>query len=125
MPAAAREAASRFGCTVLLKGQPSLVASPDGQLLVNTTGSSDVGTAGMGDQLAGVIGALMAGGHDAASAAAMGLFLSGRAADLCGLGRSLVPRDVSLMLPAALRDHGADGPPAGLPFVSFDQPQRW
>jgi ADP-dependent NAD(P)H-hydrate dehydratase / NAD(P)H-hydrate epimerase len=125
MPDAARKAADRFGCTVLLKGQPSLVAQPGGALLVNTTGSSDVATAGMGDQLAGVVGALLAGGEEPTAAAALGLYLSGRAADLCGMGRSLVPDDVSERLPEALSDPGPVASPLCLPFVTFDQPPRW
>jgi hydroxyethylthiazole kinase-like uncharacterized protein yjeF len=123
--AAARAAADRFGCVVLLKGQPSVVAAPGRPLLVNTTGSSDTAAAGMGDQLAGTIGALLAAGLDARDAAGAGLFLAGRAADLAGLGRSLGPRDVARWLPAALVRPGAAGPPGGLGFVTFDQPQRW
>jgi ADP-dependent NAD(P)H-hydrate dehydratase / NAD(P)H-hydrate epimerase len=125
MPGAARQWARHFGCTVLLKGQPSLVASPDGALRVATTGSSDVAAAGMGDQLAGVIGALLAAGLGTDDAAALGLHLSGRAADLCGLGRSLGPRDVSSAMPAALNDPGPRSSSLGLPFITFDQPPRW
>jgi NAD(P)H-hydrate epimerase len=121
-PAAARAASLRFGCTVLLKGQPSLVAAPGGRLLVNTAGSSDVAVAGMGDQLSGVIGALLAAGLDPREAAACGLFLSSRAADLAERGRGLSPRDVTDHIVAALQRPGADGPCAGLPFISFDQP---
>ena len=121
-PAAARAACARFGCTVLLKGQPSLVAAPDARLLVNTAGSSDVAVAGMGDQLAGVAGALLAAGLEPAVAAACALFLSSRAADLAGRGRALSPRDVTAQLAAALQQPGARGPFAGLPFITFDQP---
>ncbi|MEX0907316.1 MAG: NAD(P)H-hydrate dehydratase, partial [Gemmatimonadota bacterium] len=60
-PAAARAAADAFHCVVVLKWQPTLVAAPGGTLLVNTVGSSDAATAGMGDQLAGTIGALLVG----------------------------------------------------------------
>ncbi|CAN5794565.1 bifunctional ADP-dependent NAD(P)H-hydrate dehydratase/NAD(P)H-hydrate epimerase [soil metagenome] len=124
-PAAARQAAQRFGCTVVLKGQPTLIASPDDALLVNSVGSSDVATAGMGDQLAGVIGALLAGGADPLDAAAVGLFLSGRAADLGNRGSSLTPRDVSASLAAAMAAPGLEESGVGLPFVTFDQPARW
>jgi ADP-dependent NAD(P)H-hydrate dehydratase / NAD(P)H-hydrate epimerase len=124
-PASARDAARRFGCAVLLKGQPSLVAEPNGRLAVNTTGSSDVATAGMGDQLAGTIGAFLPGDLEPAAAAALGLFLCGRAADLSGLGRSLAPADVSAALPRAMTVPGLPSSALGLPFVSFDQPARW
>jgi NAD(P)H-hydrate epimerase len=109
---------------VLLKGQPSLIALPDGRLLVNSVGSSDTAAAGMGDQLAGTIGALLAGGHEPVLAAALGLFLSGRAADLAGMGRSLTPDDVSERLAAAISDPGPLESPLGLPFVTFDQSVR-
>jgi NAD(P)H-hydrate epimerase len=123
--AAAREAAARFGCSVLLKGQPSIIASPGQPLLVSTVGSSDVATAGMGDQLSGVIGAMLAAGLSAREAAAVALFYSGRAADLAGHGRSLGPSDVSDRLGDAFTDPGARRSPTGLPFVTFDQPARW
>jgi NAD(P)H-hydrate epimerase len=123
-PAAARAAAERFGCVVLLKGQPTVIASPDGTLLVTTVGSSDLASAGMGDQLAGVIGALLAGGMTPLDAASTGVYLSGRAADLAALGRSLTPRDVSLHLADAFADVGPSASPLGLPFITFDQPPR-
>lgn len=124
MPGAARAAAREFDCVVLLKSQPSLIALPDGTLLVNAVGSSDTATAGMGDQLAGVIGAFLAGGYDPQMAAAVGLFLSGRAADLAGLARSLTPDDVSDHLALAIAEPGLPASPLDLPFVTFDQPPR-
>lgn len=123
-PAAARAAARDFGCVVLLKGQPSLVARPDGELLVNSVGSSDLAAAGMGDQLSGTIGALLAGGYDPAGAAALGLHLSGRAADLAQRGRSLTPSDVTEHLANAIADPGPAASPLDLPFITFDQPPR-
>jgi NAD(P)H-hydrate epimerase len=122
---AAREAASRFGCSVLLKGQPSIIASPGQPLLVSSVGSSDVASAGMGDQLAGVIGAMLAAGLSAREAAAVALFYSGRAADLADRGRSLGPAEVSDSLHTAFEQPGARRNPTGLPFVLFDQPARW
>lgn len=123
-PAAAGEAAARFGCAVLLKGQPSLVAVDGMPLLLNTAGSSDVAVGGMGDQLAGVIGALLAAGLEPRTAAAAGLFLSSRAADIAGKGRALSPRDVSVCLGAAYREPGCRTTLLELPFVTFDQSAR-
>lgn len=123
--AAARTAADRFGCVVLLKGQPSLVAAPDGTLLVTSAGSSDLATGGMGDQLAGVIGALLAAGAAPLDAAGAGLYLAARAADLARRGRSLGPRDVSDHFHLALARPGARRSALRLPFVTFDQPPRW
>ncbi|MBR9989050.1 MAG: NAD(P)H-hydrate dehydratase [Gemmatimonadetes bacterium] len=124
MPGAARAAADALGCVVLLKGQPSLIARPGRGLLVNCVGSSDTAAAGMGDQLAGTIGALLASGCEPYEAAALGLFLSGRAADLAGLGRSLTPSDVSEHLASAMADPGSTSSLLDLPFVTFDQAAR-
>jgi ADP-dependent NAD(P)H-hydrate dehydratase / NAD(P)H-hydrate epimerase len=117
--------AGRTGAQVLLKGQPSLVASKDAPLLINTVGSSDTGVAGMGDQLAGVIGAFMAAGLAVRTAAALGLYYGGRAADLAALGRALTPTDVTAHLARAFADPGPRSSALGYPFITFDQPARW
>ena len=121
----AQNFAEQTRAVVLLKGQPSVVAAHGQPVLINTTGSSDVATGGMGDQLSGVIGAFLAAGADARVAAALGLFYAGRAADLARRGRSLSPQDVSAMLPRAFRSPGARVSSLGLPFILFDQPRRW
>jgi len=123
--AQARALAQRIGTDVLLKGLPSVVATRDGIVRINTVGSSDLAAAGMGDMLAGVIGAFMAGGADTGDAAALGLFYASRAADMRALGRALGPSDVVETLPEAFDDPGLRAPPPGLPFVTFDQPARW
>jgi ADP-dependent NAD(P)H-hydrate dehydratase / NAD(P)H-hydrate epimerase len=122
--AAALAAANRFGCTVLLKGQPSIVAQAGEPLLVNTSGSSDLASAGMGDHLTGVIGALLAAGASPSDAAGVALYYSGRGADLAGYGRSLTPSVATRWLRRALRQPLALRP-HGLPFITFDQPARW
>jgi NAD(P)H-hydrate epimerase len=101
-----------------------MIATRDEPLLVNSAGSSDLAAGGMGDQLSGVIGALLAARLDARTAAAVGLFFSARAADLAGLGRSLGPRDVSRALPRAFAFPGR-ATSRRLPFITFDQPPRW
>jgi len=68
--AATRDAASRFNAVVLLKGNTTIVAAPDGRVLANPARSSWPATAGSGDVLTGVIGALLAAGLDPATAAA-------------------------------------------------------
>ena len=103
---AARVLARRTGAVVLLKGRATVVASPDGSVLVTTTGDERLATAGTGDVLAGVIAALLAQGLPAARAAAAGAFLHGRAGAL-GWPRGLVAGDLPLAMPAALAEVAA------------------
>lgn len=122
---AAQRLADATGAVVLLKGQPSVVAAKGQPILINTVGSSDFAVAGMGDQLAGVIGALLAAGLDTRIAAAVGLYFSGRAGDLAQLGRSLTPNDVTNNIAAAFALAGATQSSLDFPFITFDQPARW
>lgn len=120
-PGVAGKLATDSGCTVLLKGAPSLVATPAGRLLVDTVGSSDLAAAGMGDVLSGVIAGFLAQGSGAGEAAALGLHTSGRAAVRTGLGASLTPEDVVAFLPDALKEEGEGSTELDLPFLLFDQ----
>lgn len=99
--AAARSLAASTGAVVLLKGRTTVVASPDGTALVSLAGDQRLATAGTGDVLAGIIGALLACGVDPLLAAAGGAFLHGRAGAL-GWRRGLVAGDVISHLPAIL-----------------------
>jgi NAD(P)H-hydrate epimerase len=78
---AARALARKTRAVVILKGAHSLVAEPSGGIAVNSTGSPLLATAGSGDVLAGVIGALLAGGLGPREAAVAGVWLHGAAAD--------------------------------------------
>ena len=119
--AAAHRAAGRFSAAVLLKGAPSVVASPGTVALVSSSGSSAAASGGSGDVLAGVCGAMLAAGLTPRDALAVGLFYSGRAAEL-GPVRGRSSLDLVGGLAAALKTPGAEAPP--LPFVLFDQPPR-
>ena len=79
--AATRQLAAQFGATVLLKGNVTVVAESDGGLYVNPAGQSWAATAGSGDVLSGVIGALLAAGLPPGEAAAMAAFVHARAAN--------------------------------------------
>ena len=79
---AARELSRRAGSVVLLKGSATVVAAPDGTVLVSNAGDQRLATAGTGDVLAGIIGALLAQGMDPLHAAAAGAFIHGRAGAL-------------------------------------------
>jgi NAD(P)H-hydrate epimerase len=98
---AARDLAARRGCVVLLKGGPTVVAAPDGTVFAVATGDSRLATAGTGDVLAGVIGALCARGLDPFRAAAAAAFLHGQAAAL-GWRDGLVAGDLPRHLPEVL-----------------------
>lgn len=99
--AAARDLAGQLGCVVLLKGGPTVVADPDGTVLVVDTGDARLATAGTGDVLAGIIGGLCAQHLPALQAAAVGAFLHGQAGDL-GWRHGLVAGDLPALLPAVL-----------------------
>jgi hydroxyethylthiazole kinase-like uncharacterized protein yjeF len=79
--AAVRSAAARCGAVVLLKGHRTVIADPDGHAFVNTSGSSYLATAGSGDVLSGLAGALLSTGLDGLTAAALAAFRHGRAGE--------------------------------------------
>jgi ADP-dependent NAD(P)H-hydrate dehydratase / NAD(P)H-hydrate epimerase len=87
----ARRAAITFGACVLLKGSTTVVAPPDGvdPVLVNTTGTPWLATAGTGDVLAGLAGALLAQGMLPPQAAITAAYLHGLAARLAAAGGGL------------------------------------
>jgi ADP-dependent NAD(P)H-hydrate dehydratase / NAD(P)H-hydrate epimerase len=108
----ARRAASEFGACVLLKGSTTVVAPPDGldPVLVNTTGTPWLATAGTGDVLAGLAGAFLAQGLLPPQAATAAAYLHGLAArvavseDHSGGGRAPIgASDLVTALPAAFR----------------------
>ncbi|BBX74753.1 NAD(P)H-hydrate dehydratase [Mycobacterium shinjukuense] len=79
---AARKLADAMGATVLLKGNVTVIADPGGPVYLNPAGQSWAATAGSGDVLSGMIGALLASGLPAAEAAAAAAFVHARAAAL-------------------------------------------
>jgi ADP-dependent NAD(P)H-hydrate dehydratase / NAD(P)H-hydrate epimerase len=78
----ALEAATISGAIVVLKGHQSLVADPDGRVSVNPTGNPGMGSGGMGDVLAGLLGALVARSDAVFEAARAAVYLHGFAADM-------------------------------------------
>ncbi|MCZ6507760.1 MAG: NAD(P)H-hydrate dehydratase [Acidobacteria bacterium] len=77
-----REAVRATGATVLLKGQATLVAEPDGGIWINTTGNPGMATGGTGDVLTGLVAAFWAQGLAAARAAALAAYVHGLAGDM-------------------------------------------
>lgn len=103
----ARRAAAQTGAVVLLKGSTTVVARPDGRVRVNPTGTAALGTAGSGDVLAGLCGALLAGGLDPFDAGSVGAWLHGLAGRLAADGGAPISAyDVLDQLPAAFRAVG-------------------
>lgn len=110
----AREQAAQAFCehhpaTLLLKGGRTLIARHGHPLWCNSTGHPGMGTGGQGDLLAGVIGALLAGGLPGPQAAALGAWLCGHASEIVHTdpafsAESLSPSDTAGMLGAAFND---------------------
>jgi NAD(P)H-hydrate epimerase len=98
---AARRLAADSGAIVLLKGPATVVAEPGGRVLVVTAGDERLATAGTGDVLAGIVGALLAQGMEPFEAAAAGAWLHGRAART-GPALGFVAGDIPDLLPAVL-----------------------
>ena len=101
---AARALAERLGVVVLLKGATTVVADPDGEVLLSVTGGPRLATAGTGDVLSGVIAAFLAQGVDELRAAGLAAHVHGGAAAL-GPRRGLVAGDVVDLLPEWLSRH--------------------
>lgn len=99
-----REAAERWSCTVLLKGERTLVATPGRPTRVNLTGTRWLGTAGSGDVLAGLAGSLLAAGLDPHDAGSVAAFLHGAAGQRANPGGPFTATDVAAVLPAVLAD---------------------
>lgn len=105
----ARLAAQRWGCVVVLKGRHTLVTRPDGRTRVTTTGTPWLGTAGAGDVLGGIIGAVLATGLDPWDAAAVGSWLHGAAATIVADGGPIVAGQVAGAVADVVRDVLATG----------------
>jgi ADP-dependent NAD(P)H-hydrate dehydratase / NAD(P)H-hydrate epimerase len=100
----ARAAARDLDAVVLLKGSTTVVARPDGRVRINPTGTPALATAGSGDVLAGLCGALLAGGLDPFDAGSVGAWLHGLAGRLASDGgRPVVAGDLLDALPRAFR----------------------
>ncbi len=108
--AAARRAAAELGVTVLLKGNATVVADPDGRALVHPSTTSWAATAGSGDVLTGIIGALLAAGLEPWWAAGCATFVHGRAAQLAADGAPAPASRILAAIPEAIRRLRRDPP---------------
>lgn len=101
----ARRAAADLGVTVLLKGSTTMIVAPSGEVRINSASTPYLATAGSGDVLSGVCGALLASGLSALDAGSAGAFLHGFAG-IVAAGRPPTPiaaMDIADALPDALQ----------------------
>ena len=95
-----------YGATTLLKGSTTLVAAPADEhpVRLNPTGTAWLATAGSGDVLSGLTGALLAAGLAARDAASVGAYLHGLAARTLAAGAPITAHELPDALPAVWRD---------------------
>ena len=105
------EAAQKFaveqGVVLVLKGHGTVVAAPDGRVIVNTTGNSGLAKGGSGDILSGMVLSLLGQGMPPFEAACAAVFTHGLAGDLAAKekgARGMTPADVLHMLPYAYKE---------------------
>ncbi|EPJ93425.1 NAD(P)H-hydrate dehydratase [Pseudomonas psychrophila] len=105
-PAAARAMVKKYSVVCVLKGAGTLVAGLEGELAICNHGHPAMATAGLGDVLAGVIGALLAQGMNAFDAACLAVWLHARAGEQQGqLGRGLAASDLIPAIRLLLEEH--------------------
>ncbi|HEX2032070.1 MAG TPA: NAD(P)H-hydrate dehydratase [Actinomycetota bacterium] len=102
---AVRKSAAETGAVVLLKGNPTIVARPDGEARLTPTGTPALATGGTGDVLTGVAGAYAARGLEAFDAATLAAYVHGVAGRVAGAssGEGTVATDVAAAIPEAVR----------------------
>lgn len=93
----ASDFSKKYDLVTVLKDARTVIASPEGRVLINRKGNSGMATAGSGDVLTGMIGALLAGGMDIFDAAGLGCALHSKAGDVGASmlsERELLARDI-------------------------------
>lgn len=90
-------AAKKIGAIILLKGAKTIIAEPNGKVIINEVAPATLATAGAGDVLAGIITSLLAQHMPALEAAAAGTWIHSEAARLFGIG--LIAEDIPELIP--------------------------
>ncbi len=93
----ATEFSREYGVVLVLKGHRTVIAGPDGQLAINSSGNPAMASGGMGDTLTGIIAGLLAQGFEPFKAACLGVYVHGTACDriMEGVGsRGLLATDM-------------------------------
>ena len=102
----AREAAKGWGAVVVLKGPPTAIATPNGDVYLHLGGNTALAHGGSGDVLSGLIGGIWAGGAEALEAACVGVYVHGKAAEVLASGgaeRGILPGDLLEAIPQVIR----------------------
>jgi ADP-dependent NAD(P)H-hydrate dehydratase / NAD(P)H-hydrate epimerase len=103
----ASEFSTRHGVFLVLKGNRTVVAAPDGTIVVNSSGTPAMASGGMGDALTGMIAGFLSQGLAPFKAACLGVFVHGTAADRCFGGiasRGLLASDLLSEIPVVVGD---------------------
>ncbi|MFA5156035.1 MAG: NAD(P)H-hydrate dehydratase [Candidatus Omnitrophota bacterium] len=98
--------AARYGVTLVLKGDHTIVADYEGNCYINKTGNAGMSTAGSGDVLSGMIAAFLGQGLDVFAAAKYAVYLHGLAGDLAAKEKtqiSLIATDIIGKIPQAIK----------------------
>lgn len=98
--------AKEWGAVVVGKGAPTVIAEPRGRTYINTTGNAGLATAGTGDTLAGMIGALLAQEFLLIEAATTAVYWHGAAGDRAAreLGNGFLASEVADRLPIVCKE---------------------
>ena len=102
----ASDAAAKFGVTLVLKGAGTVIATPHGEVFINTTGNPGMASGGTGDVLTGMIGSLLAQGYGPTQAACLAVYLHGLAGDLAAEEKGeagMIAGDVIEKIPEAMK----------------------
>jgi NAD(P)H-hydrate epimerase len=103
----ASKLAQASGAIVILKGQGTVVAAPDGTAFINPTGNAGMATAGMGDALTGMVASFLAQGMDPRDASVAAVYIHGLAGDMAAAEhteRALITSDVIRCLGKAIKE---------------------
>ncbi|MBI5102170.1 MAG: NAD(P)H-hydrate dehydratase [Nitrospirae bacterium] len=104
MPGHAGKFAAGSGTYLVMKGAPTLIASPEGEVFINTTGNAGMATAGSGDVLTGMIGSFLCQGMNPLDASVLGVYLHGLSGDIAASEKgmhSLMAGDIIESIPSA------------------------
>lgn len=103
----AKNYAQKYNTVVVLKDAHSIIASPDGRICINITGTSAMSKGGSGDSLTGVITSLIAQGLNAFDASCLGTYINGRAGEIAekeSSSYSVLALDISKAIPKVINE---------------------